>query len=77
MNEITYTLKKYGLKKVNKTTNKLSDIIKLGKDVTKKEDVSNIVYKIDSADCKATYTVQSCRQLKTRLNEHKRDVTHC
>ncbi|KYN26853.1 hypothetical protein ALC57_03768, partial [Trachymyrmex cornetzi] len=34
----------------------------------------NILCKIDCSDCDASYVGQICRQLKTRISEHKNDI---
>ncbi|KYN21863.1 hypothetical protein ALC57_05757 [Trachymyrmex cornetzi] len=53
--------------------NRLSSIIKTGKDIIKKEDQSNVVYKINCQDCESTYIGQTKRKLRTRIKEHKND----
>jgi len=34
----------------------------------------NVVYKISSKNCEASYVGQTCRQLKTRISEHKNHI---
>lgn len=41
------------------------------KDPTNKNDKNNIIYKIN---CKKCYIGETKRKLKTRINEHKRNV---
>jgi len=54
--------------------NKLSNIIKTGKDKIEKWKGSNVVYKINCEDCDASYVGQTKRQLQTRINEHRMDI---
>jgi hypothetical protein len=44
------------------------------KDPIKSEDKTNCVYRINCADCSCSYIGQTSRQLKVRVNEHKRHV---
>ena len=53
--------------------NSISTFIKTGKDKIKKEDHSNVVYKINCQDCNYSYVGQIKRKLKTRLKEHIKD----
>jgi len=55
--------------------NKLSGFIKRHKDANKFEVNNNIVYKILCNNCNASYVGQTKRQLKTRINEHVKNVT--
>ena len=48
------------------TKNKLSSIIKLGKDKTDKVNQANVVYKINCKDCSASYVGQTSRRLQVR-----------
>jgi len=54
--------------------NKLTDFIKRHKDVNKFEVNNNIVYKIFCNNCNASYVGQTKRQLKTRINEHVKNI---
>ena len=54
--------------------NNLSKFIKTGKDRVKKDERSNIVYKIECKDCNYSYVGQTKRKLKTRLKEHIKDL---
>ncbi|KYN27438.1 hypothetical protein ALC57_03147 [Trachymyrmex cornetzi] len=49
-------------------------MIKAQKDSLPADCKKNIVYKIDCSDCDASYVGQTCRQLKTRISEHKNDI---
>jgi len=51
--------------------NKLGYIVK---DILPKSSQKNVVYKLSCKDCNATYVGQTCRKLKTRINEHKNHI---
>jgi len=51
--------------------NCMNNFIKTGKDKIKKEEHSNIVYKINYHDCNYSYVGQTKRKLRTCLKEHK------
>ncbi|EFN66416.1 hypothetical protein EAG_06731, partial [Camponotus floridanus] len=55
--------------------NNLCRFIKVGKDKLDKDSRSNIVYKINCMDCDASYVGQTGRLLRTRIKEHKRNLT--
>ena len=59
---------------IQKPCNKLSKYIKLDKDNVDKFEKSGVVYKVNCADCKMSYIGQTGRQLRLRINEHKRSV---
>ena len=50
---------------------KLNKIIKLGKDVLKKSEMSNVVYKLECISCDKTYVGQTKRLLNIRREEYK------
>ena len=54
--------------------NNLNRFIKTGKDKVKKDELSNVVYKINCKDCNYSYVGQTKRKLKTRLKEYINDV---
>jgi len=54
--------------------NKLTTYIRRHKDRNNLESNNNIVYKIFCKDCNASYVGQSKRQLKTRINEHIKNI---
>jgi len=54
--------------------NKLTGYIKRHKDINKHDRNNNIVYKILCNDCNASYVGQTKRQLKTRINEHQKNI---
>jgi len=54
--------------------NKLTGYIKRHKDYNKHDTKNNIVYKIFCNNCNASYVGQTKRQLKTRINEHEKNV---
>ena len=51
----------------------LSNIIKLGKDVTKNEDTTGVVYQFSCKNCSAVYIGETKRALKDRISDH----IHC
>jgi len=55
--------------------NKLTGFIKRHKDANIFEVNNNIVYKILCNNCNASYVGQTKRQLKTRINEHVKNIT--
>jgi len=54
--------------------NKLTAFIKRHKDRNKFELNNNVVYKISCNNCNASYVGQTKRQLKTRINEHMKNI---
>ena len=56
-----------------KPMNSMSTFIKTDKDKIKKEDLSNVVYKVNCQDCNYSYVGQTNKKLKTRLKEHIKD----
>jgi len=54
--------------------NKLNTVVKLHKDSLTKMQHSNIVYKLSCNKCEASYVGQTKRQLKTRINEHEKNI---
>jgi len=53
---------------------KHSGFIKVQKDLLPKLSKMNVVYKISCKNCEASYVGQTCRQLKTRISEHKNHI---
>ena len=53
---------------------KLTNVIKRGKDPDKKLDKTNVVYKLKCNVCKASYIGETKRALSFRFEEHKRDI---
>jgi len=53
--------------------NKLSSI-KAQKNPLPADCKKNIMYQISCNDCNESYVRQTCRQLKTRISEHKNDI---
>jgi len=72
--EILNTSKKFQFNTIFTINNKLSTIIKTGKDKIEKMNCSDVVYKIKCKDCDASYVGQTKRQLHTRIKEHKSDI---
>lgn len=64
--------KKYNFTVLPVLNKKLNYIIKLGKDRLDKWDETNVVYEIHCNDCDATYVGQTKRNLKKRIDEHKK-----
>ena len=40
-------------------------------------ETAGVVYKVNCNDCSASYIGQTGRQVKDRMDEHKRDVENC
>ena len=57
-----------------KCLNRLNGIIKRHKDKDPKEANNNVIYKINCNDCDATYVGQTKRKLRTRVNEHRKNI---
>ena len=56
------------------STNKLREFIKVHKDPLPRDKKSNVVYKISCKSCDVSYVGQMCRQLKSRITEHKNHI---
>ncbi|XP_071638462.1 uncharacterized protein [Temnothorax longispinosus] len=56
------------------SVNKLNKFIKVQKNALPFYQNSNVVYKIFCRDCDASYVGQTCRQLKTRISEHRSHI---
>jgi len=54
--------------------NKLSQFVKVHKDIDLTLNKNNVIYKIFCKNCDATYVGQTKRQLKTRLKEHRNNI---
>ena len=54
--------------------NKLREFIRVHKHPLSRDKESNIVYKISCKSCDANYIGQTCRQLKSRIMEHKNHI---
>jgi len=54
--------------------NKLTGFIKRHKDKNSFENNSNVVYKISCNNCNASYVGQTKRKVKTRINEHIKNI---
>ena len=65
-------LEKVSIRTTPHYSNKLTDIITLGKDKNKKWDETGVVYKIKSKDYPYVYIGQTKRFLKNRIDEHKK-----
>ncbi|KYM96667.1 hypothetical protein ALC62_12663, partial [Cyphomyrmex costatus] len=56
------------------SSNKLHEFIRVHKDPLPREKKSGVVYKISCKNCDASYVGQTCRQLKSRIAEHKNHI---
>ncbi|KYN12159.1 hypothetical protein ALC57_15678 [Trachymyrmex cornetzi] len=56
------------------TTNKLREFIRVYKNPLPRDKRSNVVYKISCRSCDASYVGQMCRQLRSRITEHKNHI---
>lgn len=71
---VSRTLRPYNVSCVFKNVNDLSHIYSSLKDKTSLPFTSNVVYKIPCGGCQSSYIGQTGRWLKTRLNEHDKNV---
>jgi hypothetical protein len=71
--QITKILNKFDVKIINVNTNNVGTMLINGKDKIPTLEKSG-VYQINCKDCQAIYVGQSGRNIKTRLNEHKRAI---
>ena len=67
-----FALRKFNIRCVPLMSQKLNNIVKLGKDKPEKWMETNIVYKFQCDSCSATYIGQTKRNLKKRIDEHKK-----
>ena len=59
---------------IAQVSNKLSFLVKKGKDITKKLEKTNVVYKLQCNKCKSSYVGETMRALGKRVKEHQNDV---
>ena len=64
-------ISKHNINIILTVDSKLNKIIKLGKDVLEKNEISNVVYKLECLSCDKTYVGQTKRLLNIRREEHK------
>jgi len=74
MNGVYRSLKEMNLKLSYKNLNSLKSIIKVHKDKLDRHSKSNLIHKINCSSCDASYVGQTGRQLRTKINEHQRDL---
>ena len=65
------TLKNFNIATRPLMVNKLTNVIKLGKDAFDKWEKTGIVYKFNCKDCPKSYVGESKRALRTRIKEHR------
>ncbi|KYN17601.1 hypothetical protein ALC57_10116 [Trachymyrmex cornetzi] len=56
------------------SVNELREFIGVHKDPIPRDKKSKVVYKISCKSCDASYVGQTCRQLKSRITEHKNHI---
>ncbi|KYN12032.1 hypothetical protein ALC57_15783, partial [Trachymyrmex cornetzi] len=56
------------------SVNKLREFIRVHKDPLSRDKKSKVVYKISCKSCDASYVGQTCRQLQSRITEHKNHI---
>ena len=66
-------MRKLGVSVHSKPINTIRGQLVAPKDKSDKLDVSSVVYKIDCRNCPQSYIGETERNLKTRINEHKRE----
>ena len=64
-------ISKHNINIIFRVDSKLNKIIKLGKDVLEKSEMSNVVYKLECISCDQTYVGQTKRLLNIRREENK------
>ena len=69
-------LKPHGIKVTTKPLHTLEQSFPSIKDRPSPENQTNVVYKIDCADCSWSYIGETGRNFNTRRKEHKRNVEH-
>ena len=69
-------VRKYDILPIAYVKDNFSNIIKRGKDKSIKENTPNAVYRLQCADCVASYVGEAKRILCNRLKDHKRDVEY-
>ena len=67
-------LKPFKIKILSRNTNDMALFFKSAKDTVSKLDMADLVYNIPCSGCTATYIGATKRPLKTRIQEHKKDV---
>ena len=70
-------LKRYGIRTTTKPLRTLEQGFPSPKDRPLPEKQTNVVYKINCADCSWSYIGETGRALETRKKEHKRNVKQC
>ena len=69
---MTPIFKKFNMSTILIVEKSLNTIIRLGKDIIDKWEQTNVVYKINCKNCPASYTGETKRNLKTRIDEHQK-----
>ena len=72
---INRKLSNYGFKTLFTVPKKLNRFIKTGKDKLNTEQMTHLIYKIDCGDCNLSYIGQTKRHLKTRIKEHRNNIS--
>ncbi len=70
-------LKRYGIRTTTKPLRTLEQDFPSPKDRPLPEKQTNVIYKINCADCSWSYIGETGRALETRKKEHKRNVKQC
>ena len=73
-NKLSNICHRFGFIPIAQMRDKLSCVIKRGKDTTKTLDKPNVVYKLKCDTCTASYIGETKRALMFRVEEHKRDI---
>ena len=67
-------LSRFNIRTMPLLNNKLSSIIKLGKDITDKFKRTGVVHKFNCKSCDARYIGETKRELEVRIKEHKKSI---
>ncbi len=70
-------LKRHGIRTTTKPLRTLEQDFPSPKDRPLPEKKTNVIYKINCADCSWSYICETGRALETRKKEHKRNVKQC
>lgn len=71
--KLSNCLKEYNISTVSLINKNLNTVVKLGKDISQKEDRTNVVYEFNCKQCPATYIGETKRAMRVRIGEHQKN----